>query len=160
MSFGKVFLIVLGIVVLIVVVVVGMCLAFEAISHQTEKQTLAIGENIQSGEQQKDLDQYKIYLQGKDLGSIYVNLINEQGSNYQVSINGEKFPWGKFFSLKEGILMKIKDPKNNEVKKVDITNYFKAGDILRFTYEDNFLYLFIQTFQNGSFENNWMRIKI
>ena len=160
MSLGKAFAIVLGIVFLIVVVVVGMSFAFKAISRQAEKQTLAIGKSIQNGEQQKDLDRYRIYLQGKDSDSIYVYLIDEPGSDYQVSINGEKFPWGKFFSLKEGILMEIKDPKNNEVKKVDIANCFKAGDILRFTYEDNFLYLFIQTFQNGGFENNWMRIKI
>jgi len=165
MNVGKKLLI--AFVVAIVLVVLAL-----SISHSTyfkvwtksafsqAKITLGKPAEISQEEQQGQNETYARYSQGKDDNVIYVEFLDEKGSNYDVEINDEKFPWGKSFSLDEKILIRIKDLDNNEVKEKDITDYFKAGDILRFTYEDSFLYLFIQTFQNGGFENNWMRIKI
>jgi hypothetical protein len=102
---------------------------------------------------------YKIYFKGKDLNEIYVDYIKEEGTDYQVAVNDQKSPWGKFFSS-EKVLVKIKDLKTEEIKEWDITNCLKSGDILQFTYSSSSgsLYLFIKTYQNGSFENNWLKV--
>ncbi len=130
---------------IIVILVVGIFLISnfrfvkkfaKTIFYQT-KSALVITE-INPEENKRELEKYKVYLESKDLNSIYV----EWGSKGYESLNDEVSFEGKNFYLDDKIIVKI----NGEIK-VDITQCFEAGDIVKIIYSPFSVYLFIERYE-------------
>lgn len=94
---------------------------------------------IDQEKNRRDLEKYKVYLNGKDLNSIFI----EWGSKGYESLNNEVNFEGKKFSLDDKIIIKI----NKAIKELDITQYFQAGDSVKIIYEPYSIYIFIERYQ-------------